>query len=337
MKYTFVCLKNLVLATSFLASVHSYAFDSSTIEKQADSSIEGLYHKLNNMPNISMIERIDWISQQFLGTPFILGSLGEGPNARYDQFPQYRVDGFDCDTYVNTVVSLAMANSLSAFQECIKMMRYNEGKVSYIQRTHFTGLDWNTYHQQYGLFKDITYTIKDKKNQSVAQLATAQIEKPSWYANKTIETIRLQNTNKVLQEERLAELKAKGSKLKIADEKVPYVPLSVLFPEKNKPNMYLFAQIPNGAIIEIVRPNWNLRERIGTSLNISHLGFAIRDKDQLYFREASSEYGKVVQVPLIEYLQQALSSPTIKGINVQIIVPEKPSLAKCKKSVTAHS
>lgn len=313
MKYMFTPLKNLAFVTSFLACVPCYAFDSSATEKQANSSIEELYHKLDHMPNISMPQRIDWISKQFLGVPYLLGSLGEGPRARYDQFPQYRVDGFDCDTYVNTVVSLALANSLPAFQQCIKKMRYRNGEVAYIQRMHFTGIDWNQAHQQAGLFKDITLAITDEHQQPVAQFAKALIEKPNWYAYKTITTIRLQNAEKTQQEARLAELKTKGAKLAVAKEKVPYLPLNVLFPTKNKPNMHLFAQIPDGAIIEIVRPNWDLREKIGTALNISHLGFAIRHNEQLYFREASSEYGKVVDVPLVEYLQKALESPTIKG------------------------
>ncbi|WP_428411298.1 N-acetylmuramoyl-L-alanine amidase-like domain-containing protein [Legionella sp.] len=324
MKYTSAPLRKLALLIGFLACTNSHAFDSNATEKQANSSIEALYHKLNLMPNISMTARIDWISKYFLGVPYVLGSLGEGPKARYDQFPQYRVDAFDCDTYVNTIVALALANSLPSFKQCMQKMRYSNGKVSYIQRTHFTGLDWNQYHQQEGIFKDITQSFKNKDNESVAQMANTTIEKPNWYAYKTIETIRLQNANKAEQEKRLEELKAKGAKLEVTSENVPYLPLTALFPEQNKPDLQLFGQIPNGAIIEIVRPNWNVKDKIGTSLNISHLGFAIWKDKVVYFREASSEYGKVVDVPLINYLRDALKSPTIKGINIQVIVPTQP-------------
>ncbi len=38
------------------------------------------------------------VSEEFLGKPYILGALGEGPKARYDQFPAYRVECFDCVT-----------------------------------------------------------------------------------------------------------------------------------------------------------------------------------------------------------------------------------------------
>jgi hypothetical protein len=327
MKYT---SKLHIFLMCLLMSVLSYAFDSHSTEKQANYSIEKLYNKLNRFSNNSMAYRIDWISSQFLGNPYILFSLGEGPQARYDQFPKYRIDGFDCETYVDTVLALAFSSSLSSFQQCIDHIRYKNGTISYLQRNHFTGLDWNQNNQQLGLVKDITLSIKDQNNQAVALVAEALVNKPNWYAFKALDTIRLAQANKTKASIRLAELKQQGAQLEIAQEKVPYLPFTVLFLENRKPNMYLFAQIPHGSIIEIVRPNWNLSQLIGTSLNISHLGFAIRKKDQLFFRQASSEYAKVIDVPLIEYLQKALDSPTIKGINVQIILPKNP-LAKCSK------
>src|SRR3990167_2417734 len=72
---------------------------------------------------------------------------------------------------------------------------------------------------------------------------------------------------------------------------------------------------------EIVRPNWNLREKIGTNLHVSHLGFAIRKKSgELFFRHASSENKCVVEILLSDYLKNVLDSPTIKGINVQVML-----------------
>jgi hypothetical protein len=64
-------------------------------------------------------------------------------------------------------------------------------------------------------------------------------------------------------------------------------------------------------------------------MDISHLGFAIWKDKKLYFRQASSHYGKVVDVSMIAYLQDALSSPTIKGINIEVLVPEHPVDGDC--------
>lgn len=330
MKYTLTPCKFLFIIIFLITGLSCYAIDPKVIENEANVSIKELYHTLNSMPNTSMVDRIDRISSQFKGAPYILGSLGEGPDARYDQFPQYRIDGFDCDTYVNTVIALALANNLETFQQCLKYTRYKDGNISYINRNHFTSIDWNANNQQRGLLKDITLTIKDKHNKSVALYANAMINKPGWYAHKTLATIRLQNGNQTEQIKRLAELKAKGSQLKTTLSKIPYIPFTALFSKDGKPNLYLFSQIPTGSIIEIVRPNWDLREAIGTSLNISHLGFAIKINNTLYFRQASSQYGKVVDVPLIDYLREASSSPTIKGIHVEVVVPTKPVTHDCR-------
>lgn len=329
MRFTRTPLKYLFIIAGFITGFASFAINSSSIEEQANESISELYHRLNSMPNTSMAERIDWISAQFMGKTYELGALGEGPKARYDQFPRYRVDAFDCDTYVNTVLSLAMANSLSSFQQCIKFTRYENGIISYVHRNHFTSIDWNKNNQNRGVLKDITPSIKNKQHKPVAQYANALIEKANWYAHKSPSTIRLQSNTNEVQKKRLAELKAKGAILKATQSKIPYVPLTVLFLDGNTPNIYLFDQIPNGAIIEIIRPNWNLRQQIGTNLNVSHLGFAIRSKGQLYFRQASSQQSKVIDVPLIEYLKEAQKSPTIKGINIQIVLPKKPLTADC--------
>lgn len=306
------------------SSLNSYGLNATLIEQQADAVIKELYHSIATMPNnSSMSERLDWFSKHFKGSVYVLGSLGEGESGRYDQFPRYRTDAFDCDTYVNTMLALALSNSLLGFQQCINELRYKNGKVSYINRDHFTSIDWNEYHQQNGLFKDITLSIKNKKNKSVAQYALTLIDKPNWYTHKTLSSIRIDNPNKTIKEQRLTELKNKSKNLEVKTSKVPYLPFSALFPDNKTPDLYLFSQIPNGAIIEIIRPNWDLREQIGTYLDISHLGFAFWDKDILYFREASSQFGKVVDVPLIDYLREATKSPTIKGINVQIVLPQK--------------
>jgi hypothetical protein len=138
----------------------------------------------------------------------------------------------------------------------------------------------------------------------------------------TLDTIRLSQANTSDKMQRLQTLKQEGSQLPKATSIIPYLPLDSLFDSTGKANDYLFKQIPNAAIIEIVRPNWDLSKEIGTHLNISHLGFAIWKNRILYFREASSQHGRVVDVPLVDYLRDTLKSPTIKGINVQVVLPQ---------------
>jgi hypothetical protein len=226
---------------------------------------------------------------------------------------------------VDTVLALAFANNLNQFEQCIDQIRYSDGKPSYLFRNHFASLDWNGNNQKKRFVKDITDTIHNESNQPVAYEAVAIINKPAWYDHMTIKTLRLENVSLVEKKRRLEVLKQAGKQLPISTARIPYLPLSELFDSSGKANIYLFDQIPNGAIIEIVRPNWDLTKDIGTHLNVSHLGFAFWKNNTLWFREASSNHHMVIDVPLIEYLQEALKSPTIKGINVQITLPQTES------------
>lgn len=290
-------------------------------EQKAQENIEAIYNQLNNKQPLNMATRIEIISTQFLGKPYLLGALGEGIESNYDQWPLYRTDAFDCETFVDTVLALALAKNPAGFKQEINQVRYKNGIVSFTHRNHFTCLDWNGNNQRQGFVKDITTTIRGKNNQSIVKFANALIDKPRWYAHMTPDTIRLFNTNEAEKINRLNALKEEGSQLPRSTSIIPYIPLDKLFDASGHANEYLFKKIPNAAIVEIVRPNWNLTEEIGTHLNVSHLGFAIWQNNTLFFREASSIHGKVVDVPLIDYLREALKSPTIKGINVQVVIP----------------
>ena len=286
--------------------------------ENSNASIEQLYHTLHSKPHQSLSDRISFISGTFLSKPYELGALGEGPHGDYDQFPLYRTDAFDCETYVDTVLALAFANSLSSFEHYIRQIRYKNGEVSFINRNHFTSVDWNKNNQQQGFIRDITTSIKDANQRSVATTAQAIIDKPNWYQHFTVATIRIHNASSAEKTAYLASLKQKGHQLPRQVSKMPYIPLSVLFNNHGEANMQLFKQIPNAAIIEIIRPNWDLEKQIGTHLNVSHMGFAIWNNDQLLFRQASSTQHRVIDSPLIDYLREAQNSLTIKGINILI-------------------
>lgn len=334
-KYPFIPLFR-TLIFFFISSFLCLSYANNNPQQEADIALKALYHSMNNMPNFDMPARLDKISSLFLNRPYILGALGEGANARYDQSPLYRTDGFDCETLVTTVLAIALADNQDTFKQCINKLRYADGNPGFTRRHHFTSLDWNLNNQRLGFVKDITESITDAQHKPVAEMAIALIDKPSWYQHFTPGNIKLQNATAKETEQRLRELKTRGSQLPRSLSKLAYLPFSVLFDANGKANDYLFAQIPDAAIIEIVRPNWDLRQQIGSCLNVSHLGFAFWKKDKLIFRQASSIYNKVVDVSLIDYLRDARNSPTIKGINVQIVLPQKPLTSGCIASTKSN-
>ncbi|HBI21754.1 MAG TPA: DUF1460 domain-containing protein [Legionella sp.] len=313
------------LFKAFLFACGLYAMpaiaNTTSPEQQADKTIRQLYHSPGMKPTANLSTRIAAISQAFLGAPYALGALGEGPYARYDQNPLYRTDAFDCETYVDTVIALARAHDIIQFQQNIRHIRYKEGHVSFIDRNHFTCLDWNQNNQHQGYVKDITTTLRDADDHPVASMAHALIDKPSWYQHFPLSIIRIPQATPKEVARRLAELKQKGQQLPQTISAIPYIPLTALFDHAGHANKPLFNQIPNAAIIELIRPNWDMEKQIGTHLNVSHLGFAIWEKGILMFRHATSTQDHVVEVPLIDYLRETQKSPTIKGINIQVVTP----------------
>jgi len=310
--------------TSYLVLACKPAFS----HAEADETIRQLYHTLDAKPT-PMASRLDTISQRFLNQPYEGNSLGEGPGALYDQAPMYRIDAFDCETYVDTVVALALAPDLNHFTQCIKTIRYAQGDVSFIKRNHFASLDWNINNQRAGIFKDITTSLTNQKGEPAALYAKTLINKPEWYKQLDKARIRLPHALPEEQTKQLKALRREGKYLKVQRISTPYIPLTALFDTQGKPNQALFDQIPDGAIIEIIRPNWNLATRIGTRLNVSHMGFVFRKEGELRFRHASQLKKKVSDMSLIRYLDKARTSPTIRGINIQIIVPQTPEAKNC--------
>ena len=271
--------------------------------------------------NLSGEARIDYMSALFLGKPYLQGALGEGPEARFDNHPLYRTDAFDCVTFVSTVLALVRAKSLDDFRTYIQQVRYHQGGVAHRFRNHFMGLDWNQQNQKQGFIENITDYFLDEKGEPVAETARAYIDKKNWYAKKQITDLKLfLPLDSIAEQQRLDELHSQSEQVSNAQNVLPYLPLSVLFDEAGRANDRLFDQMPSGMIVEIVRPNWDLVDTIGTHLNISHAGLVLRKDNHLIFRHASTTSKKVVDVSLIDYLHAYRDHATIKGIHTQIIL-----------------
>ncbi len=285
--------------------------------KTYNQAIERIYDNSQLKTEHNMEKRINIISALFLGKPYLNDALGEGKKASFDEHPLYRTDAFDCMTYVSTVLALAESNNFTMFKKNMLRVQYYHGVPIFVNRLHFTDVDWNKVNTQNGFIEDITTSFKSEQGKSIAQIANAFINKPSWYKKMTTDRLYLLKPLSSQEEKkRLAELHSLAYQVKGENGSVPYLPLNILFNTDGKPNLFIFNQIPSGSIIEIVRPNWNLEKEIGTNLSISHLGFAIRTPEGLMFREASSLEHRVIDIPLTSYLKNYMDSATVKGINI---------------------
>ena len=299
----------------------------SNIYVNAENINSDLWGKINNSSQDSLNNRINYFSKIFIGIPY--GSIDYQKPKNVDSYkevkdylfqPEYAVEfsKFDCVLYIETVLALSLTNGKNSLQEFekdfannLKKIRYVAGKDAYIYRNHFQSIDWNINNSW--LVKDITHDLGVK-----GYIAECDIDKPEWlfknssfvrFINKDPASAIAARKQKIL--DMLRQYKVDYSTQR---SEVKYLSINDFLENSKK----LYQAFPDVAIINIVRPNWNIKKIIGTNLNISHAGFVIKQKNDLYFRHASSKNG-VEELLLTDYLDKYKESKTIKGINILAI------------------
>lgn len=261
-----------------------------------------------------LADRMERVSAQFVGRPYLIDPLGEGPRGRYDRDPRLRLDGFDCTTYVETVIAIAKARRSSDVPAQMDKIRYENGVVGFETRNHFPDADWIANNSKAKIVKDVTAQVAKDFPEALA-LAEALIEKDEWY--KLLPVERLSGIPEAEKPTRLEALRSLGAKHGKEIARVPYLRKHAIDADPE-----ILLRIPHGSVINVVRPNFDVKKAAGTHMNITHQGFAFHSGGVVYFRHASPKKnpetgkGEVVTVPLLEYVRGTLESPSIDGINV---------------------
>jgi hypothetical protein len=279
-----------------------------------EKELKQIYQSAYLTHSKNRIQKLARISKYFLVRPYKLNNLGDGPDSYFDQYPIYRLDVFDCETYVETMLAIALSENEKQFKQNIVRIRYQTSKPSFLNRNHFPELDWNIHNAEKGYIKDITKTIVNSSGVPIFKMASSFIDRPSWFRRFTLNDFRLRATvSHVELEKRFSHLQQEAQYLRAEYSSIAFLPLEQI-------STYVLKQIPNACIIEIVRENWQIKDKTGTDLNVSHMGFAFWKNDKLYFREASSVYHQTVDVLLTDYLEQKVTkNPSVVGINLQQI------------------
>jgi hypothetical protein len=252
--------------------------------------------------------RIDFISQGFVGLPYGKGGpLGEGPDGRYDQDPLYRFDTFDCTTFVETVISLALTHNVDAFETKMNEIRYENSNVDYLKRNHFPSLQWIPNNIQNGIFKEVNSLVLPQAERKIVE---SVINLAGWLKAIKLDEIKTPYATLEERQSLLEELQSYANQYSTMDVQLEYLPISTLL---KKPKV--LSRIPHGSVINFIRPNWDLNDSIGTHMNVSHQGFVIQKKSGTYLRHASTT-GAVMENALIDYLKKFENHPTLKGIHL---------------------
>jgi len=97
--------------------------------------------------------RMDVFSRHFLGRPYKPNPLiGSADTA---EVFTASLDGFDCVTYIETVLALARASNVDGFTQWLRKIRYEDGRVQWLRRNHYMTL-WIRNNLRKGIIKPVS-------------------------------------------------------------------------------------------------------------------------------------------------------------------------------------
>lgn len=132
-----------------LWACHAAARPAQPIGPGSDTTRWAAIRLWKSLPSADRQTRLEAASRALLGRPYLLGPLGEGDSIRGEAKPRWRMDAFDCVTYLETSLALAVSNDSDALLSRMDSIRYREGNAVWKDRNHFFEGDWLPRNQRY--------------------------------------------------------------------------------------------------------------------------------------------------------------------------------------------
>jgi hypothetical protein len=223
-------------------------------------------------------ERAVAATAPLLGRRYLLSPLGEGTGP--DPDPRFRLDAFDCVTFVETAIALGNASDLAQAARALDDVRY-DGPPAFDRRLHYVIPQWIPANLAHGWVEDVADAVA---------------------GGETVDA------DERYDDERWRVLARAGAALRhLSPEAWPrgtfrarMVPLARVLP--------LASRIPDGTIAWVVR-----EERPDRPTRVTHGGLVVVGPGgERRVRHASSSAGatRVVEEPLARFLRrQELASP----------------------------
>lgn len=253
-------------------------------EKTDVARIETILQKVKGINDVN--DRVIAVSQEFLGTPYVGGTLNIPPQEQL----YVSTSQVDCSTFVEMVMALAIASGIENsdiedFLRMLQTLRYRDGKIlGFPSRLHYIS-EWALDNGRRGNFREITSECQ--------------------WAKKRVKTIDFMTKNRQLYPAMANDSvfqAIKGSEKELKDLEFSYIPVSMV-DEASK------SYLKSGDIVAIVTDK--------AGLDVSHVGILNIRNGISYLIHASSKYKKVINdtTTLREYLQRQ-HSPGIRVFRI---------------------
>jgi hypothetical protein len=215
--------------------------------------------------------RAVWASGQLLGQRYRLSPLGEGTGI--DPDPLFRLDAFDCVTFVETAIALGNARSLAEARLLLDDVRYQAGPPDFQRRNHYMEAQWLPVNARKGWVEDVTLRLGGGAAVPGEKVLTAETWRAAERAGRLVAGLE-------------------PERRPVGSYPLPIIPLGRL--------AEVAPRIPDGTILLLVRA-----DRPSRPYRITHLGLVVTlPGGGRALRHASDAPGamKVRDEPLAEFV-----------------------------------
>jgi hypothetical protein len=195
--------------------------------------------------------------------PYARSPLGEGSGR--DPDPRFRLDRFDCVTFVETALALGASRRVDEARILLDDIRYS-GQVDFEHRNHYVETQWLPSLASKRWAEDVTASVADGRSQQVVEHHSLERWRRSHALGQVVRGLSPET-------------------LPVGDFALSFVPLA------DVPS--IAARIPHGTIVLVVR-----EARADRPYRVTHMGIVSTDGGEPVLRHASPGKGRVVDEPL---------------------------------------
>jgi hypothetical protein len=288
---------------------------------------------------------LDHLSLALVGRPYRLGPLGEGEDSSH---PLYRLDVFDCTTYLETIMANAYCfrdRRSNCLETQMRKIRYGGNRVSFAERNHIPELDWLPHNQARGYLADLSTKIFP----GAWNEAESTIDRSAWLAQKGIAeksnavTVKLpylpvsfffRKTELTPPAKEYLDKKLAAARKDIQQRRIEGVDEKLLEREKfradleylratNEPISDRIAAIPSGTVLNLVRAPIKVHAKALLTPLISHQGLVIQTDHGPRLRHTAPNVGHSMDQSLADYLLRYVRSSNYRGIALFRLLPAR--------------
>jgi hypothetical protein len=165
MKTIFSYLLILVVITGVFAQEHKQFY------QMTNDEINDVIIKTSKT-NLTITEKMNQLSELFLGMPYNFKCVGDGPYALMEPYPLVNFKETNCMSFCEHVLALSISDSWDNFFNNLQHIRYKDGLIGMKTRNHYTMADWLP--QNSWLLEDAANEVATEHTKSVTRTISHQ-------------------------------------------------------------------------------------------------------------------------------------------------------------------